>query len=101
MKMIFPLSMVLGWGVLSLPVGAQSGPATFPLAGDWQGASRSLESVNHLTLHMNVMHWPAQASAGSTTKDRVTEMTLMSSSWPKDCAALAISAADSALRSNP
>jgi hypothetical protein len=54
MKMIFLPSMVLGWGVLSLPVGAQSGPATFPLAGDWQGVSTSLESVNHLTLHMNM-----------------------------------------------
>jgi hypothetical protein len=54
MKMIFLHTMVLGWGILSHPVGAQPGPATFPLAGDWQGVLWSQGSFNHLILHMNM-----------------------------------------------
>jgi hypothetical protein len=54
MKMIFLPAMVLGLGILSLPMGAQSGPGTLPLVGDWQGVSITEGSVYHLTLHMNI-----------------------------------------------
>lgn len=53
MKRILLPAILLGWGALSLPAGAQSAPATFPLAGDWQGALESRGAVEHLVLHMN------------------------------------------------
>jgi len=58
MKVIFLFAMVLGWGLLSGVAGAQSGspqsdPATFPLAGDWDGTASIQGTVTHLGLHMN------------------------------------------------
>lgn len=37
MKAIFLSAMLLGLGLVSHLAGAQSDPATFPLAGDWDG----------------------------------------------------------------
>jgi hypothetical protein len=54
MKMILLHAMVLGWGILSHPLGAQSGPADFPLVGDWQGVLWDEGKVNHVILHMNI-----------------------------------------------
>lgn len=53
MKWILLPAMLFGWGALSLLAGAQSGPPTFPLAGDWQGVMESKGAVDHLVLHMN------------------------------------------------
>jgi hypothetical protein len=53
MKVIFLRAMLLGWGLLSPLAISQSGPATFPLAGDWDGVLVLLGTVHHLVLHMN------------------------------------------------
>jgi len=53
MKAIFLCAMLLGWGLLSPLASAQSDPATFPLAGDWEGIMTVQDSVHHLVLHMN------------------------------------------------
>ncbi|MGO9438329.1 MAG: hypothetical protein ACLPH3_09870 [Terracidiphilus sp.] len=53
MKAIFLRAMLLGWGLLAHLAGAQSGPATFPLTGDWQGVWEFQGNVHHLVLHMN------------------------------------------------
>jgi hypothetical protein len=53
MKTIFLCAVLLGWGVLSPLASAQSGPATFPLAGDWEGVMTVQGTVHHLVLHMN------------------------------------------------
>lgn len=53
MKAIFLLATLLGWGILSPLAGAQSGPAPFPLAGDWDGVFEAQGTVHHLVLHMN------------------------------------------------
>lgn len=53
MKAIFLRAMLLGWGLLSPLASAQSGPATFPLAGDWEGVWVFQGTVDHLVLHMN------------------------------------------------
>jgi hypothetical protein len=53
MKAIFLRTMLLGWGLLSPLASAQSGPATFPLAGDWDGVLVFQGSVHHAVLHMN------------------------------------------------
>jgi hypothetical protein len=53
MKAIFLRAMLLGWGLLSPLVSAQSGPGPFPLAGDWEGIITVQGSVHHLVLHMN------------------------------------------------
>jgi hypothetical protein len=53
MKAIFLRAMLLGCGLLSPLVSAQSGPGTFPLAGDWEGIITVQGSVHHLVLHMN------------------------------------------------
>jgi hypothetical protein len=53
MKAIFVCAMLLGLGPLPHLAGAQAGPATFPLAGDWDGVLVSEGAVNHLVLHMN------------------------------------------------
>jgi hypothetical protein len=53
MKPIFLRAMLLGWGLLSPLASAQSGPATFPLAGDWDGVLVVQGTVHHLVLHMN------------------------------------------------
>jgi len=53
MKAIFLRVMLLGWGLLSPLVSAQSGPATFPLAGNWDGVLVVQGTVDHLVLHMS------------------------------------------------
>jgi hypothetical protein len=53
MKAIFLRAMLLGWGLLSPLASAQSGPATFPLAGDWDGVLVAQGSVHHVVLHMS------------------------------------------------
>jgi hypothetical protein len=53
MKAIFLLAMLVGWGLLSSLASAQSGAATFPLAGDWDGVLVLQGAVHHLVLHMN------------------------------------------------
>ena len=53
MKAIFLRSLLLGWGLLSSLASPQSGPATFPLAGDWDGVLVVQGALHHLTLHMN------------------------------------------------
>lgn len=53
MKAIFLSAMLLGWGLVSYRAGAQSGPATFPLAGDWEGVLVAQGTTYHLVLHMN------------------------------------------------
>ncbi|MGA2571567.1 MAG: hypothetical protein ABSF23_13690 [Terracidiphilus sp.] len=53
MKTVFLGAMLLGWGLLTPLASAQSGPATFPLAGDWEGVLVIQGSVHHLVLHMN------------------------------------------------
>lgn len=45
--------MLLGWGLLSSSASAQSGPATFPLSGDWNGVLLYKGTAHHLVLHMN------------------------------------------------
>lgn len=53
MKALHLCAMLLGWG-LRLPLAsAQSDPATFPLAGDWDGVFVFQGAVQHLVLHMN------------------------------------------------
>ena len=53
MKAIFLPAVLLGWGLLSPLASAQSGPATFPLAGDWDGVLVVQGTAAHLVLHMN------------------------------------------------
>jgi hypothetical protein len=53
MKAIFLCAMLLGCGLLFPLASAQSDPATFPLAGDWDGVFVFQGSVHHLVLHMN------------------------------------------------
>jgi hypothetical protein len=53
MNSISLLAMLLGWGLLSPLASAQSDPAAFPLAGDWDGMLVMQGSVRHLVLHMN------------------------------------------------
>lgn len=53
MKAIYLRAMLLGWGLLYPLASAQSGPATFPLAGDWDGVLVVQGTVYHLVLHMN------------------------------------------------
>lgn len=53
MKTILLLALLLGWEVASPQANAQSGPATFPLAGDWEGVLTYQGKVHHLVLHMN------------------------------------------------
>jgi hypothetical protein len=53
MKAMFLGAMLLGWGVVPAPAGAQSGPETFPLAGDWDGVLVFQGAAHHLALHMN------------------------------------------------
>ena len=53
MKAIFLRAMLLGWGLLTPLANTQSGPATFPLAGDWDGVLAVQGTVYHLVLHMN------------------------------------------------
>ena len=53
MKTIFLSAMLLGWGILSVPAAAQSDPASFPLAGDWQGVLQAQGAVSHLVLHLD------------------------------------------------
>jgi len=45
--------MLVGWGILPPLASAQSDPATFPLAGDWDGVLVIQGTVHHLVLHMN------------------------------------------------
>jgi hypothetical protein len=53
MKGIFLRALLLGWGLLSALASAQSGPAVFPLAGDWNGVLLYQGTAHHLVLHMN------------------------------------------------
>ncbi len=53
MRVIFLCAMLLGWGVLFPQAGAQPDPATFPLAGDWDGVFVLQGAEHHLVLHMN------------------------------------------------
>lgn len=53
MRAIFLGAMLLGWGLLTSVASAQSDPATFPLAGDWEGVFAFQGTVDHLVLHMN------------------------------------------------
>ncbi len=53
MKEIFLGAMLLGWGLFSPLARAQSDPATFPLAGDWDGVLVAQGTVHNLVLHMN------------------------------------------------
>jgi len=53
MKAIFLPAMLLGWGLLPHLACAQSGSATFPLAGDWDGVLVFQGTAYHLVLHMN------------------------------------------------
>src|SRR5580658_853638 len=53
MKVISLCAMLLGCGLLPPPVCAQSSPATFPLAGDWDGVLVGRGPVGHLALHMS------------------------------------------------
>ena len=62
MKAIFLRAMLLGW-VLSAAAGAQSAPAKFPLAGDWQGVLESQGTAYHLALHL-----------GSTPEGKMTAL---------------------------
>lgn len=52
-KAMFLGAMLLGWGLISPLAIAQSDPATFPLAGDWEGVMVAQGVTYHLTLHMN------------------------------------------------
>jgi len=53
MKPIFLPALLMGLGLISNPAGAQSSPAAFPLAGDWDGVLVYQGATNHLVLHMN------------------------------------------------
>jgi hypothetical protein len=53
MKPIALGAVLLGWGFLAYQAGAQSAPATFPLAGDWGGVLVSQGTSYRLVLHMN------------------------------------------------
>jgi hypothetical protein len=53
MKAITLIAMLLGWGILAPLASPQSGPATFPLAGDWEGVFVFQGNIHHLVLHMN------------------------------------------------
>ena len=53
MKAIFLRAMLLGLGLLCHLARAQSGPATFPLAGDWEGVLVYQGTDYHMVLHMN------------------------------------------------
>jgi hypothetical protein len=53
MKAILLCAVLLGRGLFSPLVSAQSDPAPFPLGGDWDGALVYQGTVYHLVLHMN------------------------------------------------
>jgi hypothetical protein len=53
MKAFFLPKLLLGLGLLSPLAIAQSGPATFPLVGDWEGVLEAQGAVDHLVLHMS------------------------------------------------
>lgn len=53
MKAIDLWAMLLGCALLWPPAGAQSAPAAFPLAGDWDGVLMYQGAAHHLVLHMN------------------------------------------------
>jgi hypothetical protein len=53
MKSIFLHAMPLALGLLSHLAGAQSVPAPFPLAGDWEATFVFQGGTDHLVLHMN------------------------------------------------
>jgi hypothetical protein len=53
MKAIFLHAILLGCGLLSPLVNAQSDPAAFPLAGDWDGVMVLQGTAHHLVLHLN------------------------------------------------
>ncbi len=53
MKAIYLRAMLLGWGLLPPLASPQSVPATFPLAGDWDGVLAVQGAPYHLVLHMN------------------------------------------------
>ena len=53
MKAMFLRAMLLGWGLLSPLASAQSGPAAFPLADDWEGVVVAEGTAYHLVLHIN------------------------------------------------
>jgi hypothetical protein len=53
MKAIFLCGLVIGWGYLAPLAGAQPGPVSFPLSGDWSGVSEVQGTVDHLVLHMS------------------------------------------------
>lgn len=53
MNSIFLSASLLWLGLLSYPARAQSGPAQFPLAGDWNGVLMFQGKAHHLVLHMN------------------------------------------------
>jgi hypothetical protein len=53
MKAEFLGALLLGTAFLSPLAAAQSAPAVFPLAGDWDGAYTAQGVVHHLVLHMN------------------------------------------------
>jgi hypothetical protein len=53
MKMTTLAAMLLGLAALSNEADAQSGVATFPLAGDWQGVLTYQGTVHHEILHLN------------------------------------------------
>lgn len=53
MKAISLGAMLLAWGLHSPLAEAQSVPATFPLAGDWDGVVVAQGTAYHLVLHMN------------------------------------------------
>jgi hypothetical protein len=55
MKALFVRAMLLGWALRPPLANAQSGPAPFPLAGDWEGTveGQVKGTVEHVVLHMN------------------------------------------------
>jgi hypothetical protein len=53
MKVISLCAMLLGWGLLPPLTSAQTSPATFPLAGDWDGILVGQGPVGHVVLHMS------------------------------------------------
>jgi hypothetical protein len=54
MKAIFLCAMLLGWGHVPHLAGAQSGPDTFPLAGDWDGIEYESRGLKlHFIFHIH------------------------------------------------
>lgn len=53
MRSNLPGAMLLGAILLSALAVAQTDPATFPLAGDWEGTLAIHGSIHHVVLHMN------------------------------------------------